>query len=203
MASVQVQVTGLLNESEMNSVHIKSQYLWVVVHSMSYCPNCGSRVKAVHHYCGSCGQALSEIAESESDPPMAVDRDGFLSLRSLSYINELLSGEQELDRDSVSYTQLSQDVNAALADFARLAVVEDLDLLLLWAAGSNTDVLNKSIDDLNNNQFQEWLAAIGLGRVLQMYDDALHTEFKDEFDNRIHKLIEVANEEGGDEGVSK
>ena len=84
---------------------------------------------------------------------MAVDRDGFLSLRSLSYVNELLSGEQELDRDSVSYSQLSQEVNAALADFARLAVIEDLDLLLLWAAGSNTDVLNKSIDDLNINQF--------------------------------------------------
>ncbi len=71
---------------------------------MPYCPNCGNRVKAVHHYCGSCGQALSEIAESESDPPMAVDRDGFLSLRSLSYVNELLNGERELDRDSVSYT---------------------------------------------------------------------------------------------------
>lgn len=52
---------------------------------MPYCPNCGSQIKAVHHYCGSCGQVLSEIAESESDPPMAVDRDGFLSLRSLSY----------------------------------------------------------------------------------------------------------------------
>ena len=134
---------------------------------------------------------------------MAVDRDGFLSLRSLSYVNELLKGEQELDCDSVSYTQLSQEVSAAFADFARLAVVEDLDLLLLWAAGSNTDALNKSIDDLNNDQFQEWLAAMGLGRVLRMYDDALHTEFKDKFDNRMHKLIEVANEEVDDERVSK
>lgn len=162
---------------------------------MPYCPNCGSQVKAVHHYCGSCGQALSEIAESESDPPMAVDRDGFLSLRSLSYVNELLGGEQELDRDSVSYTQLSREVSAAFADFARLAMVNDLNLLQLWATGSNTNSLSKSVDDMNNNQFEEWLAAIGLGRTLRMYDDALHTEFEDEFDDRLQKLIEVANEE--------
>jgi len=126
---------------------------------------------------------------------MAVDRDGFLSLRSLSYDNELLGGEQKLDRDSVSYTQLSQEVSAAFADFARLAMVNDLDLPQLWAAGSNTDALSKSVDDMNNNQFNEWLAAIGLGRTLRMYDDALHTEFEDEFNDRLQKLIEVANEE--------
>ena len=170
---------------------------------MLYCPNCGSQVKAVHHYCGSCGQALSEIAESESDPPMAVDRDGFLSLRSLSYVNELLGGEQELDRDSVSYKQLSQEVSAAFADFARLAMVNDLDLLQLWATGSNTNALSKSVNDMNNKQFQEWLAAIGLGRTLRMYDDALHTEFEDEFNDRLQKLIEVANEELDDGELSE
>jgi len=170
---------------------------------MPYCPNCGSSVKAVHHYCGSCGQALSEIAESESDPPMAVDRDGFLSLRSLSYINELLNGERELDRDSVSYTQLSRGVSAAFADFARLAMVKDLDLLQLWAAGSNTDALSMSVDEMNSNQFRDWLAAIGLSRTLRMYDDALHTEFEDEFNDRLQKLIEFANEELDDEGISE
>jgi len=170
---------------------------------MPYCPNCGSQIKAVHHYCGSCGQALSEIAESESDPPMAVDRDGFLSLRSLSYVNELLGGEQDLDRDSVSCTQLSREVSAAFADFARLAMVNDLDLLQLWATGSNTNALSKSVDDMNNNQFQEWLAAIGLGRTLRMYDDALHTEFEDEFNDRLQKLIEAANEELDDGDLSE
>ena len=170
---------------------------------MPYCPNCGSQIKAVHHYCGSCGQALSEIADSESNPPMAVDRAGFLSLRSLSYVNELLGGDQELDRDSVSYTQLSQEVSAALADFARLAMVNDIDLLLLWATGSNTNALSESVDDMNNNQFNEWLAAIGLGRTLRMYDDALHTEFEDEFNDRLQKLIEVANEELDDGDLSE
>jgi hypothetical protein len=170
---------------------------------MPYCPNCGSQVKAVHHYCGSCGQALSEIAESESDPPMAVDREGFLSLRSLSYVNELLKGERELDHDSVSYTQLSREVSAAFADFARLAMVNDLDLLHLWAAGSNTDSLSMSVDDMNSDQFRDWLAAIGLGRTLRMYDDALHTEFEDEFNDRLKKLIEFVNEELHEEDISE
>lgn len=48
---------------------------------MPYCPNCGDQVKDIHYYCGLCGQALSDIAESENDPPMTVDREGFLSLR--------------------------------------------------------------------------------------------------------------------------
>lgn len=170
---------------------------------MPYCPNCGSSVKAIHHFCGSCGQALSEIAESESDPPMAVDRDGFLSLRSLSYVNELLNGERELNRDSVSYTQLSREVSAAFADFARLAMVKDLDLLQLWAAGSNTDALSMSVEEMNSNQFRDWLAAIGLGRILRMYDDALHTEFEDEFNDRLQKLIEFANKELDDKEISE
>jgi len=166
---------------------------------MPYCPNCGNQVKAVHHYCGSCGQALSDIAESEADPPMAVDREGFLSMRSLSYVNDLLKGEQELDHNSVSYTQLSRDVSAAFADFARLAMVDDLDLLHLWASGSNTNALSMSVDEMNSNQFREWLAAMGMGRTLRMYDDALQTEFEDQFNDRLQKLIEFANEEIDDE----
>lgn len=162
---------------------------------MPYCSNCGSRVKAVHYYCGSCGQALSKIAESESNSPMVVDRDGFLSLRSLKYASELSGGERELDHDPVSYKELSREVNAALADFARLAMVTDLDLLHLWAAGSNTDALSMSVEDMNSNQLRDRLAAIGLGRTLYMYDDALHTEFENEFNDRLQQLIDFANEE--------
>ena len=95
---------------------------------MPYCSNCGSSVGETHHYCSSCGNALSKTANSEGDPPMAIDREGFLSLRSLSYISALLSGEQTIDRESVSYKQLQRDVNAAFSDFARLAMVEDLNL---------------------------------------------------------------------------
>jgi len=162
---------------------------------MPYCPNCGDRVKEIHHYCGSCGQALSKTAESEKDPPMAVDREGFLSLRSLSYVNNLLNGEEELDRDSVSYTQLSREVSAAFADFARLAMVKELDLLQLWAAGSSSAALDMPVEDMNSNQFRDWLAAIGLSRTLRMYDESLHTEFEDDFNERLQKLLEIAEEE--------
>ena len=132
-----------------------------------------------------------------------MDREGFLSMRSLSYVNELLEGERKFDHDSVSYTQLSRDVSAAFADFARLAMVNDLDLLHLWAAGSNTNALSMSVDEMNSNQFRDWLAAIGLGRTLRMYDDALHTEFEDQFNDRLQKLIEFANEELDDEEFSE
>jgi len=162
---------------------------------MPHCPNCGDRVKDVHYYCGSCGQALSDIAESENDPPMAADREGFLSLRSLSYVNDLLNGEQELDRDSVSYTQLSREVSAAFADCARLAMVKELDLLQLWAAGSSSATLDMPVEDMNSNQFRDWLAAIGLSRTLRMYDESLHTEFEDEFNERLQKLLEIAGDE--------
>jgi hypothetical protein len=143
------------------------------------------------------------MADSEVDPPMAMDREGFLSMRSLSYVTELLDGEQELDHDSVSYSQLSQDVNAAFADFARLAMVEDIDLLHLWSAGLNKDALSKSVDEMNSNQFQEWLAAIGLGRTLQLYDDSLHTEFENQFNDRLQELIDVVNEELDNEEISE
>ncbi|GAA0728746.1 hypothetical protein GCM10009060_28300 [Halorubrum trapanicum] len=162
---------------------------------MPYCPNCGDQVKDIHHYCGSCGQALSDIAESENELPMAVDREGFLSLRSLSYVNDLLNGEQELDRDSVSYTQLSREVSAAFADFARLAMVKELDLLRLWEAGSSSAALDMPVADMNSNQFRDWLAAIGLSRTLRMYDESLHTEFEDDFNERLQKLLEIAGEE--------
>ncbi|WP_323174696.1 hypothetical protein [Natrialba sp. PRR66] len=126
---------------------------------------------------------------------MAVDRKGFLSLRSLSYVNNLLNGEQDLDRDSVSYTQLSREVSAAFADFARLAMIKDLDLLQLWAAGSSSEGLNTPVEDMSSNQFRDWLAAIGLSRTLRMYDESLHTGFEDDFNERLQKLLEIAGEE--------
>ncbi|ELY49081.1 hypothetical protein C494_08782 [Natronorubrum bangense JCM 10635] len=82
-------------------------------------------------------------------------------------------------------------------------MVNDLDLLHLWAAGSNTDSLSISVDDMNSDQFRDWLAAIGLGRTLRMYDDALHTEFEDEFNDRLQKLIEFVNEELDEEDISE
>ncbi|ELY58308.1 hypothetical protein C493_07024 [Natronolimnohabitans innermongolicus JCM 12255] len=96
--------------------------------------------------------------------------------------------------------QLSREVNAALEDFARLAMVEELDLLQLWAAGLSSEALSTPVEDMNSNQVRDWLAAIGLGRTLRMYDESLHTEFEDEFNERLQKLVEIAGEELDDIG---
>ena len=92
-------------------------------------------------------------------------------------------------------------MSAAFGGFAHLGMVNDLDLLQLWATGSNTNALSKSVDDIDNNQFQKWLAAIGLGRTLRVYDDALHTEFEDGFNDRLQRLIGAANEDLDDEDI--
>lgn len=162
---------------------------------MAYCPNCGTQVQEEHHYCGSCGQALSSVAESEDESPMVVDRDGFLSLRSLSYINDLVDGEQEIDRDSVSYKQLAREVDFAFADFARLAFVDDLNLLLLWATGTESTNLKTPVEDLNTNEFQDRLAAVGLMRMLRLYDNAFGTDFEQQFKENLQDLLDFAAEE--------
>lgn len=37
---------------------------------------------------------------------------------------------------------------------------------------------------MNSHQFREWLAS-GRSRTLWMYDETLHTEFEDEFNERL------------------
>lgn len=157
---------------------------------MSYCHNCGGQVEATHHYCSACGQALSTTAKAEREAPMAVDRAGFLSLRSLAYISALLTGDQSLDRDSVSYTQLQREVNGALSDFARLAMVEDLNLLLLWAGDSSAPTSETPVEEMTTQQYQDWLAHTGLVRTLQLYDDALGTELRDAFNEQLQDLLD-------------
>lgn len=157
---------------------------------MPYCPNCGSRVEDVHHYCGSFGNALSSTAEAEDDSPMAVDREGFLSIRSVSYITDLLNGEQEVDRESVLHKQLQRDVAAGLADFSRLAVIDQLNLVLLWAGGTDSGTLEIPIEEMTNQQLRQRLAALGLSRTLRMYDNALGTTFEDQLNKAIESLVD-------------
>lgn len=156
---------------------------------MPYCPNCGSRVEDVH-YCGSCGNALSSTAEAENDSPMAVDRDGLLSMRSVSYITYLLNGEREVDRKSVSHKQLQRDVAAGLADFSRLAVVDELTLVLLWAGGTDSGALEPPIEEITNQQLGQRLAALGLSRTLRMYDNALGANFEDQLTEAIEGIVD-------------
>jgi hypothetical protein len=89
---------------------------------MPYCPKIDP-VKAVHYFCGSCGQALSEIAELETDPPMAIDRDGFPSRSAfLRCMVEL--GIQNLTKDYLQNEEGTQDVGRSDAKTIREMVPE-------------------------------------------------------------------------------
>jgi hypothetical protein len=74
-------------------------------------------------------------------------------------------------------------------------MVEDLNLLLLWASGSGSTSMDTPIEDMNSQQFQDWLASMGLIRTLQLYDDAFGTDFRSEFNEKLQELIEIAREE--------
>lgn len=154
---------------------------------MEYCPNCGGDVNPKHHYCGGCGHALSTTAETGGEIPGIRSRRGFLSTASLTYIHELAQNETAVDYDSVEYRQLQEDVRDAFADFAILAMVDDFNLLHLWAAGQ-TPASDTPVTELEADERENELAALGLGRILHMYDDALGTSFEDELYTLFDKL---------------
>lgn len=74
-------------------------------------------------------------------------------------------------------------------------MVDDLNLLLLWASGSGSTSMDPPIEDMNIQQYQDWLASMGLIRTLQLYDDAFGTDFRSEFNEKLQELIEIAREE--------
>lgn len=164
---------------------------------MPYCPNCGTNVQAEHHYCGQCGYPLAEQANDDSDglPPSgtAASRQGFLSGRSIQYLNAVSTGDQSLDPDTVGYANLSRDIAPGLADFATVSTVEDLNLLsLLLTHSSETNVFQTDFDQLNGSQRQERLMWLGFVRLPAMYDRILGTEWSAEFSDSLSDLIEEA-----------
>jgi len=74
-------------------------------------------------------------------------------------------------------------------------MVEDLNLLLLWASRSKSTSGDIPVEDMNSQQFQGWLSSIGLIRTLQLYDDALGTDFRDEFNEKLQELLDIARAE--------
>jgi len=163
---------------------------------MPYCPNCGDQVKQEHHYCGQCGYPLAEVGdETDQIPPSgtATSRQGFLSGRSIQYLTDVLNGEQELDSESVGYSNLSRDVGAGLADFAKIALVADINLLaLVLDNSSDSNVLGEDIQQLNRQQMRERMMWMGLLRVPRLYDRAFGTDWDEEFSNRLEELSEKA-----------
>jgi hypothetical protein len=164
---------------------------------MPYCPNCGDQVKEEHHYCGQCGYPLADVDDADGIPPAgtAASRRGFLSGRSLQYLVDVRKGEQELDPETVGYSNLSRDVGAGLADFAKVALVADVNLLaLVLDNSSDAAVLGEDVERLNQRQVQERMMWMGLLRVPKLYDRAFGTEWDDEFSVRLEELSEKALE---------
>lgn len=163
---------------------------------MPYCPNCGDQVKEEHHYCGQCGYPLAEVDDvTDQIPPSgtAAGQQGFLSGRSLQYLTDVLNGDQELNSETVGYSNLSRDVGAGLADFSKVASVTDINLLaLVLDNSSNADILSKDVKELNRWQVQERMMWMGLLQVPKLYDRAFGTEWDAEFSERLEKLSEKA-----------
>ncbi|WP_128081388.1 zinc ribbon domain-containing protein [Haloferax sp. ATB1] len=159
---------------------------------MPRCPNCGNRVKEEHSYCGQCGYPLAAVDDdADKIPPAgtAASRQGFLSGRSLQYLVDVRNGEQVLDPETVGYSNLSRDVGAGLADFAKVALISDVNLLaLVLDNSSDADVLSEDVDQLNRWQAQERMMWMGLLQVPKLYDRAFGTEWDDEFSERLEEL---------------
>jgi hypothetical protein len=165
---------------------------------MPYCPNCGDVVKEEHHYCGQCGYPLAEVDDDADEIPpagTAATRQGFLSGRSLQYLVDVRNEEQVLDSETVGYSNLSRDVGAGLADFAKVALVSDVNLLaLVLYNSSDADVLGEDVNQLNRWQAQERMMWMGLLQVPKLYDRAFGTEWDKEFSERLEELSEKAVE---------
>ena len=165
---------------------------------MSYCPNCGQQVKDEHYYCGQCGHPLAEIGgETDQIPPTgaAESRRGFLSGRSMEYLTEILSEDRELNSETASYSNLSRDVGAGLADLATVALVEDINLLALVLDNTgDADVLSQDVQQLTRSQMEERMMWMGLLLVPRLYDRAFGTEWDNEFSERLEEFSEKAAE---------
>jgi len=163
---------------------------------MPYCPNCGGEVSEEHHYCGKCGYPLADAVDDTDDdriPPSgtAAGQSGFLSGRSSQYLTTVARGEADLDSEAIGYSNVSRDVGAALADFAAVTAVEDLDLLSLMIGNtSEASVLGKPTEQLGRGEVRERLMWVGLLRVPELYDRSFGTEWADELTEKLDALSE-------------
>lgn len=155
---------------------------------MPHCTSCGSHIESTHRHCGSCGSDLTETTNAKDGDHAAIERDGFLSPQSVSYLADAVNSSRHIDRESPAHHQLQHEVRDALADFSLLTKVEDLHLIRLWASAIDRDSLEIFSGDLGKNQRQDILAAQGIRALLRFYDESLGTEFCAEYDDRISNL---------------
>lgn len=102
---------------------------------MPYCTNCGNEVEKTHYYCGQCGDSLADETDREGVAPRSTaQRTGFLSGRTIEYLNDAL--EEGIDKNRPGHTHIKRDIAAALVDFGMVGTIEDPNLLEVLATGS-------------------------------------------------------------------
>ena len=93
---------------------------------MPYCTYCGETVKETHYYCGQCGESLTDQAESNNGPPPIRTPSGFLSWRSIEYINTAYS--EGVDEDHLGYARLEQELVSGIIDLSIVGALDDVNI---------------------------------------------------------------------------
>lgn len=152
---------------------------------MPYCTNCENEVGKTHYYCGQCGDPLTEETDRDGVAPgSTAQRTGFLSGRTIEYLNDVL--EEGIDEDHPGHTHLERDIAAALVDFGMVGAIDELNLLEVLASGSQDDFL----DDTESE-----LMYLGFLRLVRLYDQSIGTDWEDELSDRLTTAVEKAKEE--------
>lgn len=109
----------------------------------------------------------------------------------MQFINEVTEGKREPDEGEPGYSIFCQDVAAGFADFARVAIVDEIHLLLLLHEGTrHRRVHSKNPDELSLDEYRDRLAWDGLFRIPTLYDRSFGTEWEDELWDRLIEVME-------------
>ena len=161
---------------------------------MPYCTSCGNETEEDHRYCGSCGESLKND-NPPTQPPPTDPWDGFLTVRSIKYIEEIYKGENELNTEDSGYYHLSQDVAAALAELGMVAKLDGVNLLeMMWERSSGSEIMRDDTDDLTDQETYERLMWLGFFRIPELYDNTIGTDWGDQLDEKLQSIIEEYNE---------
>lgn len=150
---------------------------------MPYCTACGEEVKETHYYCGQCGESLTDRAENNNGPPPMRMNSGFLSGRSLEYVNTAYA--EGIDENHPGYARLEQDIVSGIIDFSIVGALDGVNIL--------TAVFSQ-YDNIRDEKRQK-LLLLGLWRLPRLFDQSIGTDWEEEFNTIFNDLIEEVNKE--------
>lgn len=161
---------------------------------MPYCTGCGNETKEEHQYCGSCGEPLQE--DNSPSQPLPDDAwDGFLTVRSIEYMDESFNNGKALSTEDSGYQHLSQDVAVALAELGLVAKLDGVNLLrMMWERSSGSEIMREDTDSLTDQETYERLMWLGFFRIPELYDNTVGTDWGDQLVERLQSVFEKYDE---------